>query len=74
MIINVYSPEIKNDVFVLKEKINFNSKFPFKSNNIRTVNYGMQSLGYLGPKIWTIVSEYLKELKPLNEFKTQINL
>ena len=71
-VINGYSPEIMKDVFQIKDEIKYNSKFPFKSKNIRTVNYGTQSLGYLGPKIWELVPESLKELKSLKVFRRLI--
>ena len=71
-VINGISPEIMKEIFLLKEKDIYHSQFPFKSRNIRTVNYGTQSLGYLGPKIWSIIPENLKQVNSLNEFKIKI--
>ena len=71
-VINCISPEIMKKIFQLKDKDIYHSKFPFKSRNIRTVNYGTQSLGYLGPKIWSIIPENMKQVNSLKEFKTNI--
>ena len=53
------SPEIMNKVFPLKEALNYCSRFPFKSRNVRTVAYGTETLNFMGPKIWSLVPNEL---------------
>ena len=71
-VINNCSPDIMKDIFQIKEKDIYKSKFPFKSNNVKTVNYGTHSLRYLGPKVWSMLPENLKKLNTLEEFKLKI--
>ena len=71
-VVNGYSPEILHEIFQLKERNIYCSRFPFSTNNVRTVTYGIQSLGFLGPKIWPIIPDKLKNLSSLKEFKNQI--
>ena len=56
-VINGISPKIMDDIFQLKENSRYCSKFPFKSRNVKTVMYGTETLTYLGPKIWSMVSQ-----------------
>ena len=71
-VINGICPEIMNEVFQLKENLQYCSKFPFKSQNVRTVTYGTETLRFLGPKIWSIIPSNFKEIKSLAEFKNSI--
>jgi len=70
--VNGLSPEIMSLVFPLKENINYCSKQKFKTRNIHTVKYGTETLAHLGPKIWALVPESIKNTKSLNDFKTKI--
>ena len=38
----------------------------------KTVNYGTESLKFMGPKIWNILPKLLKEAQTLNKFKLDI--
>ena len=71
-VVNGYSPKILMETFQLKEKCIYQSKFPFSTQNVKTVAYGTQSLVFLGPKIWSIIPDNLKILPSLKEFKIQI--
>ena len=71
-VINGISPEIMNEVFQLKENLQYCSQFPFKSQNVRTVTYGTETLRFLGPKIWSIIPSNVKEINSLDEFKRLI--
>ena len=73
-VINGMSPEIMNKVFPLKEALNYCSRFPFKSRNVRTVAYGTETLNFMGPKIWSLVPNELKEIATLSEFKRKIKI
>ena len=71
-VINGISPEIMNEVFPLKETLQYCTRFPFKSQNVRTVAYGTETLNFLGPKIWSLVPKEIKEIESLIEFKRKI--
>ena len=38
----------------------------------KTVSYGLESIRYLGPKIWKLIPDKLKELKSLELFKEKV--
>ena len=61
-----------NEIFPIKENIGHCSRFPFKTNNIRTVYYGTETISFLGPKIWSILPNEIKESESLIEFKNKI--
>ena len=71
-VINGLSTKIMNEILQLKENSLYCTRFPFKSGKVRTVAYGIQSISYMGPKIWTIVPESIKQASSLNEFKRKI--
>ncbi len=56
------SPKLMGEVFRPKEiKYNLRTDLYLVSNNIRTVHYGLQSISYLGPRIWKLVPDNIKE-------------
>ena len=71
-VVNGLSPEILKDVFPLKECNRYCTRFPFKSRNLRTVNYGTETISSLGPKIWSIIPNDIKNAPSLNSFKNKI--
>ena len=73
-VINGISPKIMNKVFPLKESLNYCTRFPFKSRNVHTVAYGTETLNYMGPQLWSLVPNELREVKSLTEFKRKIKL
>ena len=44
----------------------------FRRENIKTVHYGLQSVRYLGPKIWELVPNNIKYSNSLSKFKKVI--
>ena len=62
------------EVFEIKEPhYNLRSEAShFKKENDKSTHYGMQSAGHLGPKIWNIVPQNIRESNSLNEFKSLI--
>ena len=46
----------------------------FQTFNIRTADWGTESLYHLGPKIWSIIPLKLKKLQEFSEFKKAIRL
>ena len=70
---NNLSPEVMNKVFKFK-KIEYNicRKATFESQNIRTEHFGIETLSYLGSKIWEQVPEDIKFSDSLKVFKQKI--
>ena len=61
--------QIPNDS--VSSRLRFLSEF-YNSDNPRTVHYGLETLRSLGPKIWDIIPENIKESIHLSEFKRRI--
>ena len=71
-VVNGISPDIMSEVFPLKKSVKYFSKNPFITRNIHTSRYGTETLAHLGPKIWDIIPDNLKEITSLKLFKTKI--
>ena len=71
---NSLAPEIMAEVFEIKEpRYNFRSEAShFKRENVKSTHYCIQSVRHLGPKIWNIVPQNVRESNSLNEFKSLI--
>ena len=59
------SPSIMKNVFHL------NTNIPY-SRNPKTVKYGTETISYLAPKIWSLVTNAIKSSKSLDVFKSKI--
>ena len=67
------SPQIMAKVFKVNERnYNLRTDTSFSTNNVRTMNYGQQSISYLAPKIWNLVPEDIKESATVALFKAKI--
>ena len=67
------APEIMNEVFdFIKCRNPLRNELRFKSRNIRTVRYGIETAAFVGSRIWTNMPNELKESTSLNEFKSKI--
>ena len=44
------------------------------SHKIRTVHYGTETITYLGPKIWSIIPDKIRESASLENFRQKIKL
>ena len=73
-IIKGISPKFMNDIFGLKEEIKYCSRFSFKSRNIKTIKYGSETLSFLGPKIWFMLPNNIKDSVSLVDFKKKIKM
>ena len=72
---NNLSNHIMNDIFELRNlNYNIRSQSDFLSKQVNTVNYGLKSLKYLGPKIWNFVPFDIRESQSLHEFRRKIKL
>ena len=65
------APEIMKDIFELQNpSYNLRSSCnQFRRENIKTVHYGLQSVRYLGPKIWELVPNNIKCSNSSSKFK-----
>ena len=67
------SPEIFSDIFTqTTQHYNYRQNRDFRIRSIKSVYHGFESISYLGPKIWEIVSAKIKETNSLNSFKIEI--
>ena len=70
---NNLSPDVMNNVFKFKKiEYNIRRKTTFESQNIRTEHFGIETLSYLGSKIWEQVPEDIKFSDSLKVFKQKI--
>ena len=63
---NSLAPEIMTEVFEIKEASHF------KRENVKSTHYGIQSVRHLGPKMWNVVPQNIRESSSLNEFNSSI--
>ena len=67
------APEFMNEVFDFIEcQYPLRNELRFKSQNIRTVTYGNETVSFVGSRIWTSMPNELKESTSRNEFKSKI--
>ena len=69
-------PEIVKRLFQFRNDIPYNLRqsSQFQIPPVRTVFSGTESIKYLGPKIWELIPDEMKELESLWEFKRAIKL
>ena len=68
------SPEIMQEVFLVKEQGNYNlrNQTDIVTPQVKSVNYGLESIRFLGPKIWESLPNDLKNKELVDSFKTAI--
>ena len=71
---NGLAPEIMKKVFEIQNPAyNFRSEaIHFKRENVKTTHYGIQLVRYLGPKIWDMVPNNIKNRSSLHKFENSI--
>ena len=71
---NGLSPPLMNNIFKLKEENPYNQRHlsEFFSTLINSVYHGTESISFLGPKIWDILPEKLKNIETLDAFKKEV--
>ena len=63
------APKIMNEIFDFIEcQYRLRNELRFKSRNIRTASYGIETVAFVGSRIWTNMSNELQSTS-LNEFK-----
>ena len=71
-VVNNISPEIMKLLFPLKSTLRYPNENIFITNNIKTVSWGTESLKHIGPKIWQIIPDHIKNANTLEQFKKKI--
>ena len=68
---NEMSPKITCDIFTKRINDHYNLRHinHFETPFVRTAYNGTESVSYLGPKIWDIVTEEYKTPNSFNSFK-----
>ena len=68
------SPEIMQEVFLVKEQANYSlrNQTNFVIPQVKSVNYGLENIWVLGPKIWGRLPNDLKNKESVDSFKTTI--
>ena len=63
-----------NNIFKLRVENPYNLRHvsEFSRPMVKTVYHGTESISYLGPKIWNILPEKLKNIENLEHFKKEI--
>ena len=63
-----------NKIFTFVENNNCNSRSGMHLSrvNVHSTQYGTESIGNLGAKIWNLVPVHMKDLKALSTFKNKI--
>ena len=73
-IYNGMAPEIVTEIFPFRpqDQYNLRSWSDFTLPLVRTVNYGIESIRYLGPQIWESIPANVKEVDTIERFKSGI--
>ena len=67
------TPEIMNEGFdIIESPYPLRNELRFKSRNIRTVKYGIETTAFVSSRIWSYMPSELKESTSLNEFRSKI--
>ena len=71
---NGLSPRLTNNIFKPKAENPYNLRqvSEFSRPMVKSVYHGTESISYLGPKIWDILPEKLKNIDNLEHFKKEI--
>ena len=73
--LNNLSSSLMTEIFKFRHTCyNLRAGNKLNSNNIKTVNYGTESISYLAPKIWEQVPNEIKESTSLDIFKRKIKV
>ena len=65
------TPVIFAEAFSVRQQSQYNMRnySYFAMPRAKTVNHGLESLSYLGSKLWDSIPSHMKEIDSLNEFK-----
>ena len=65
------SPVIFAEAFPVRQQSQYNMRnySYFAMSRAKTVNHGLESLSYIGAKLWDSIPSHMKEIDSINEFK-----
>ena len=65
------SPVIFVEAFPVRQQSQYNMRnySYFAMPRAKTVNHGLESLSYIGAKLWDSIPSHMKEIDSINEFK-----
>ena len=65
------SPVIFAEAFPVRQQSQYNMRnySYFAMPRAKTVNHGLESLSYIGSKLWDSIPSHMKEIDSINEFK-----
>ena len=67
------APDIVKNVFpIIENPYNLRNETKFKSRNVKTVRYGIETASFVAPRIWSRIPRSYKECSSGNEFKAKI--
>ena len=68
------NPEIVNELFQFREQIPYElrQRSQFETPRVNSVFSGTESLKFLGPKVWALVPDEMKQLESLGKFRNAI--
>ena len=69
---NLSAPIVADLFKVRQNNCNLKHCSYFSIPNVKSVYHGSESLSNLGPRIWNLVPNTLKQLDDINSFKTEI--
>ena len=71
---NGLSQPLMNNIFKLQAENSYNLRqvSEFSRPMVKSVHHGTESISYLGPKIWDILPEKIKNIGNLQHFKKEI--
>ena len=71
---NGLSPELFTEIFARETESQYNLRRcnDFRIPSIRTVYHGSEIISFLGPKIWNILHDEIKQPTSLNSFKKSV--
>ena len=67
------APELMKLVFPLNPRGRFVWEDIFQTHNVRTTSWGIETLGHLGPRIWSLIPTEYKKLS-LSKFINEIRM
>ena len=68
------NPEIVNELFQFREQLPYDlrQRSQFQIPWVHSIFSGTESLKFLGPKVWTLVPNEMKQLKSLEKLRNAI--
>ena len=66
------SPELMQEVFLVKEQGNYNlqNQIDIVTPQVKSVNYGLESIRILGPKVWESLPNDLKNKESVDSLNS----